>query len=138
MKATGKTAGFTLTELLVVVAILATLAAIAVPSFSSYRRQGQITAAQAMNDAIVSAEKTYRQRHGAFWTDSTPSPSAANALANLGVNLNELPNFDVSITTSGSNVVVTSSGQSGGAAAGVTVATTYTPGGATTTTVTSE
>lgn len=127
--------GFTLTELLVVVAILAVLAAIAVPAFSTYRRQGYVAEAKAIVEAIVSAEKTYRQRHGVFWTDSSPMASAANTLEALGVNVNEAPDFSFSIETNGQWLRVTASGSENTGAAGLEVTSTYTPGGTTTTNV---
>lgn len=127
--------GFTLMELLVVFFILAVLAAIAIPSFNTYRRQGYVAEAKVMLEAIVSAEKTYRQRHGIFWTDTSSTATSANSMQALGVNLNEAPDFSFSISVSGQELRVAAAGSEGTGAAGLTVASSYTPGGTTTTTV---
>jgi len=55
--------GFTLIELMIVIAIIGILAAIAIPNFLSYRTKGQ-------NSAAVSAAKNYYQTGIAYFADT--------------------------------------------------------------------
>jgi prepilin-type N-terminal cleavage/methylation domain-containing protein len=70
MKRTHNTAGFTLVEIMIVVAIIGLLAAIAIPSFLKARTQSQITAVA--NDLRVfgDAFETYCMIVGEFPADT--------------------------------------------------------------------
>ena len=114
--------GFTLVELLVVVFIIAALAAIAVPMYGTYLRQGAAKEGEAIAEAVMSAEKTYRQRRGVWWTDFSSSQAVRDA---LGVNVNEAQNFTVTAVPSGTQLVVTATGKEGSGAAGITVTLTH-------------
>lgn len=61
--------GFTLPELVAVVAILAILSAIAVPTFLSARRRGWDGHARALVRSGLSAERTYYVDHQAYTAD---------------------------------------------------------------------
>ncbi|MEM6638432.1 MAG: type II secretion system protein [Pseudomonadota bacterium] len=76
--------GFTLVELLIVVIILATLAAIVVPQFGSTTADATETAFQANRAALSRAIETYRQQHNGVY------PGAAPALGGSCVNGNAL------------------------------------------------
>jgi type IV pilus assembly protein PilE len=60
MTARRRESGFTLIELMITVAIVAILAAIAIPSYQSYIRKSRRTDAQALLQAAQLAEEKYR------------------------------------------------------------------------------
>lgn len=73
-----QTRGFTLIELLVAIAVLGSLAAIAIPQFSSYRYQAQIAQAIADIRKIDLALRTYKTHNG-----NLPATLAALAMSDL-------------------------------------------------------
>ena len=58
--------GFTLIELMIVVAIIGILAAIAIPQFNNYRRRGQDAAAQSALKNLGLAQETYFVDNGKY------------------------------------------------------------------------
>jgi type IV pilus assembly protein PilA len=61
--------GFTLVELLVVVAIIGILAAIAIPAFSAYRADGYNAHAATGLNTLAKAEESYFATNGRYTTD---------------------------------------------------------------------
>jgi len=57
--------GFTLIEIMIVVAIIAILAAVAIPNFMTYRKTSQMNACKANMKQIVSAIEAYQVKNGA-------------------------------------------------------------------------
>ncbi|MEJ2130917.1 MAG: type II secretion system protein [Gammaproteobacteria bacterium] len=79
-----KVPGFTLVELLIVVIILAILAAIVVPQFSTSTQDAKISALDNTLANVRSAIDLYRQQHGVYPGLSTAVPAAGCATGTKG------------------------------------------------------
>ena len=108
--------GFTLIEVMIVVAIIAILAAIAVPSYQDYVTRGRIIEATGgLGDARNKMEQ-YFQDNRSYPTGCQVFPTAAGATE---VQLQQLQNFTMSCAFANANsYVVTAAGNAGGPMAG--------------------
>lgn len=76
-----KASGFTLIEVLIVVAVVAVLAAIALPNYQDYLLRGKLTEATAnLSDVRLRLEKSYadNRRYGTAGVCGVPMPAVAN------------------------------------------------------------
>ncbi len=76
-------AGFTLIELMIVVAIIAVLAAIAIPSFLRYQLRARATEAVTHVQAIATAEHGYFAEYGTYVSAPTPTPATVPGVRKL-------------------------------------------------------
>ena len=76
LKAFRKQEGFTLIELMIVVAIIGILAAIAIPNFMEYQRKSRTSEAKTNTTSIKTAQMTFQGERGCF-ADAAVMPQAA-------------------------------------------------------------
>jgi type IV pilus assembly protein PilA len=73
----NRNAGFTLIELMLVVAIIGALAAIAVPAFLRYQLRAKRSEAYSNLAAIAKAEESYYATNGVYWNTGVSMPGPA-------------------------------------------------------------
>ncbi|KAB2901487.1 MAG: prepilin-type N-terminal cleavage/methylation domain-containing protein [Kofleriaceae bacterium] len=77
--------GFTLIELMIVVAIIGILAAVAIPAFMDYMKKGKRSEAELNLDAIKKGNKTYFVEHASYVVGTEGATPAANCCPGGGV-----------------------------------------------------
>jgi type IV pilus assembly protein PilA len=68
--------GFTLIELMIVIAIIGILAAIAIPAYQNYTIRAQVTEGLSLADSYKTAVAEYFQNNGTWPTGAAPIPVA--------------------------------------------------------------
>ena len=81
IKSTG---GFTMVELIVVVAIIGVIASMAIPTFAGYRARGKDAAVLSQVRSVASCEDLYHDEHGAY-TASLNDLTVYNVVPTAGV-----------------------------------------------------
>ena len=115
MKMQQKQRGFTLIELMIVVAIIGILAAIAIPSYQDYTARAQVSEAVSLSAGLKTPLAEYYQTNGSFPTSPALNASdIASTLSGKYVRIVELRNP----TTNGIAIVATMK-QAGSVAAAV-------------------
>jgi len=103
-----KRSGFTLVEMMIVVAIIAVLAGIAVPKFMKNYRKSQTTEPVRLMKQIADAEATFFATHGKYIAYDS---SNTNGLKILGVGLNQeglFKNFEIKICGGNQGILISS------------------------------
>lgn len=106
-----KVKGFTLIELIVVIAILALLAAIAIPRYNASREKGALTAHNANVRVLVSAGQMYLAEKGPVAVTWSDAASAANYVQEWPKVPSGLKSGGAAVTATGYTVTITDTGQ---------------------------
>jgi len=78
--------GFTLVELLIVIAIIAILAAVAIPQFAKYKQRAYIAAMKSDAHNIIAAEEAYYSEYDTYAVGSAASYSSGTITLKNGSN----------------------------------------------------
>jgi type IV pilus assembly protein PilA len=98
--------GFTLIELMIVVAIIGILAAIAIPAYQDYTIRAQVTEGATLADGIKVAMQDYYAQHGT-WPTSLTATDAAFGLNFTGAVTGQ---YVAGVTTPGNGVILAAYG----------------------------
>mgnify|MGYP003573400991 CR=1 FL=1 len=81
MKKNNARKGFTLIELMIVVAIIGILAAIAIPNFIRYQLRSKTTEAKVILGGVKTSEESFRAEYDSYATLVTPTPASTGTPA---------------------------------------------------------
>ncbi|EOB3550470.1 prepilin-type N-terminal cleavage/methylation domain-containing protein [Vibrio vulnificus] len=88
-----KQQGFTLIELMIVVAIIGVLSAIAVPAYKNYVTKSEVASAVASLKSVITPAELYYQENGSF-------PANDTELAKVGINSSSIQNGTLKFASS--------------------------------------
>ena len=95
--------GFTLIELMIVIAIIGILAAIAIPAYQNYTIRAQVTEGLSLADDFKTAVAEYFQNNGTWPTGYAPTPTALQ----IPMQGNATGKYVSAIAVTAGNVIVT-------------------------------
>jgi len=101
--------GFTLIELMIVIAIIGILAAIAIPAYQNYTIRSQVTEGLSLADGWKTAISEYYAQNGSFPSNSTTSTTGVTGDISVSGNSTGKYVSQVQVTTGG-DIIVTYSG----------------------------
>ncbi|EEX95345.1 type IV pilin PilA [Vibrio orientalis CIP 102891 = ATCC 33934] len=104
--------GFTLIELMIVVAIIGVLATVAIPAYSNYVKKSEAASALATLKALITPAELFYQENGTASAAALTNLGTASDINNLGTLVSELASSGSAPTlkfTFGSNSTMTSS-----------------------------
>ena len=102
--------GFTLIELMIVIAIIGILAAIAIPAYQDYTIRSQVTEGVNLTAAVKAGMADYYAQHGAFPTGPLTTATSAGGLGYTSLPAGKYVS-SVDIVAAGNQIVVTYSAQ---------------------------
>ena len=110
MHNTRRASGFTLIELMIVIAVVAILVALALPSYMDYVKRSKARTAQADLRALSAAAESYRQRKLAYWDEDEGSAADIQAVFNGWNPASKGADFGFSYDADGGSYTITATG----------------------------
>ncbi|MFA6904081.1 MAG: prepilin-type N-terminal cleavage/methylation domain-containing protein [Gallionellaceae bacterium] len=99
--------GFTLIELMIVVAIIGILAAVAIPSYQDYITKAKLSKVNGIIDPLKTAIALYYQENGGYVAAAGVSGSAGAGWTSLGINIPTVTNEVTAVNMSACATPVT-------------------------------
>jgi len=96
--------GFTLIELMIVIAIIGILAAVALPAYQDYTTRAKVTEAMVAADGCKTSVSEYLQSNGAFPADAATAGCSSNTTKYVSAIAVSATDASISVTIQGTGV----------------------------------